>query len=443
MTPEERQRFDEYVKSSVEGGNSASEFQQVLRDTTGWHIARRTLLKYMKKVRERTEQATDEVMAKGLAGTYEEKDDKDGNKHVRFFTDRVITLDDAIAKSEPDLTRWDIVNPQFKAWEMGSKGPDGKPCVTPLFAWSYKLAAKKGWNPSEFRKLLLDDMKAIAPVYTESLKPRAVPPILAELSLFDAHFGKLAWGPETGQDYDIKICRDRYLAAGEDLIRRCALEDPERFLYVVGNDFFHADHKYFTHGGTPLDCDGRWQKAFRVGKDCCIQLIQLASQVAPVDVMIVPGNHDKEKVFCLGEVLEARFYQHPDVTVMNTPDPYNYYHWGKVLLGFVHGQDHTSEKKRMQLPQTMVEDRPIESAEAVWKEWHLGHLHSEIEDQWLIRKSRCFRTVTVRHLPSLSSTDAWHRESGYASVLAAEAHLYHKEKGRWAYLTHQVDPRGE
>lgn len=160
---------------------------------------------------------------------------------------------------------------------------------------------------------------------------------------------------------------------------------------------------------------------------------------AAVDIVIVPGNHDEEKAFTLGEVLEARFHNNPKVVVFNQPDQYKYYRWGKSLIGFVHGQNHASDKKRAQLPIQMLRDRPVDCSEAVWLEWHLGHFHSEQEDVWKYRTVDHVQDVAVRVLPSLSSTDAWHRQQGYQSVLAAEMHIYHKQKGRHAYEVHQAE----
>lgn len=361
------------------------------------------------------------------------------DQEIELNAERVVTLDDALAKAGVDLNRWDVDRWVVNSWEVGAKGPDGRVRVTPLWQVKVWLKAKKGWNPSEFRAILVDDLRKLAPSYRE-IEPTKAEPLLVELSIFDAHFGKLAWSPETGQDYDIRICRTRYMEAARDLLARAADLQPERILYIVGNDFFHVDHKALTTNGTPMDTDGRWQKAFRIGKDVCITIAEEASLIAPVDILVVPGNHDREKAFCLGEVLDARFMDCQRITVTNSPDPYAYYRWGKVLLGFVHGDNHTSDAKRAQLPQTMATDRPVDWSETVWREWHLGHFHSEREDIWKYRTVNHVRDMAVRILPSLSSTDSWHREQGYASVLAAEAHVYHKERGRWGYFVHQTRP---
>jgi hypothetical protein len=439
------------IKAGLADGLKASEVKQELEAAIGVEYGLRRVQRMMKRARARAGVAGPQegkVEQLTLSGTGSETAELKGT-----ISGRVVTLEDALKKGNVDLTRWDVDKWEITSWEVGAKtdkkltyedkrlvSVKQKSKVIPLWRVSVKLKAKRGWSPSEFRKMLLSDMKKLAPSYRipEPRENRA--PILAELSIFDAHFGKLAWAPETGQDYDLKICKQRYLTAARDLIGRAGVHKPERFLIVFGNDFFHVDHKGLTTAGTPQDMDGRWQKAFRIGWQCCVTVAEEAAQIAPVDILIVPGNHDREKAFCLGEVLGARFHQHPVISVQNEPDLYSYYRWGKVLLGFVHGDNHGSDKKRAQLPQQMSTDRAVDWSETVWREWHLGHFHSEREDVWHYRKVEHVRDLAVRILPSLSSTDAWHRSSGYASVLAAECHLYHKQRGRYAYLTHQTTP---
>lgn len=438
LSEKDRNKFWFIIREAVKNNMTTSEVQEQLADELRKVFARRTIQIHLKRVREealvkKVKDGQSEVMSKETASDACELELRSG---------KVITLEDALRKGDVDLKRWDVERFVVNSWEVGAKGPDGKLTTTPLWQVKVWLKAKKGWNPSEFKAILLNDMKALAPHYpavirTQELKVRQ--PILAELSIFDAHFGKLAWSPETGQDYDLKICKERYLSAAADLLQRCRLVQPERILYVVGNDFFHVDHKGLTTNGTPQDCDGRWQKAFRAGIDACIKVAESASQIAPVEILVVPGNHDREKAFCLGEVLTARFHKSPEILVYNNPDLYNYYRWGKVLLGFVHGDNHGSEKRRNLLPQTMATDRPVDWSETVWREFHLGHFHSEMEDVWKYRTVQHVRNVAVRVLPSLSSTDAWHRSQDYCSVLAAECHLYHKERGRYGYFVHQVE----
>lgn len=382
------------------------------------------------------------VAPKKAPTTVEQKKTGDDSSELTVRSgERITTVEQALAKGGVDLTIWDVDHFIVNSWEVGAKGPDNKICVTPLWQVKVWLKAKKGWNPTEFKKILLDDIRLLAPHTPAIAYPASTSPLLSLLSLFDAHFGKLGWKPESGQDYDLHICRDRYMGAGIDLVQRSAAFGVERFLYVVGQDFFHTDQGRhgMTTSGTPQDCDGRWQKAFRIGVGCATDLALAAADIAPVDILVVPGNHDAEKSFCMGEVLGGRFHNNANIRVINDPSVFAYYRWGKCLLGFVHGDTINSQAKRQQLPATMATDRPQDWADTFSRDWYLGHFHSELEERWFERRAESIREVGVRICPSLSSSDAWHRHNNYKSMLAAEAHLYHKEKGRYGYLVHQVD----
>lgn len=445
LDEEGKKIYWETIKKGIDRGQNSISILISLEEVLGCRFPASSVRRHVSKVRQTWKKGRQGPKPEAVAAPGSVKVEGKGSdtQEIELQSDRVVTLEDALKKAGTDLTRWDVERYIVNSWEVGAKGPDGRVLVTPLWQVKVWLKAKKGWNPTEFKAILVNDLKAQAPAYPARIRTQALEvkqPILAELSIFDAHFGKLAWAPETGQDYDVKICRTRYLTAARDLLYRAAKEHPERILFVVGNDFFHVDHKGLTTNGTPQDCDGRWQKAFRVGKEVTITVAEEAAAIAPVDILIVPGNHDREKAFCLGEVLAARFHKSQEISVLNDPDLYSYYRYGKVLLGFVHGDNHMAQAKRNLLPQTMAMDRPLDWSQTTWREWHLGHMHSETEDVWQFRSSEHVKGVAVRILPSLSSTDAWHREQGYASVIAAECHLYHKELGRYGYLVHHATP---
>jgi hypothetical protein len=77
-------------------------------------------------------------------------------------------------------------------------------------------------------------------------------------------------------------------------------------------------------------------------------------QVAPVDVLIVPGNHDRERMFYAGAALECWYHGSPNVLVDNGAQLRKYYSLGKNLIGFTHG----SEEKFTMLPGIMAHEVP-------------------------------------------------------------------------------------
>lgn len=241
--------------------------------------------------------------------------------------------------------------------------------------------------------------------------------------------------PETGENYDLRIARDRYRKAALRLIGDAKMEKAAEILWVTGNDFYHVDRgDNTTTAGTRQDADGRWQKAFVAGVTESRNAIDAAREVAPVRVKIVPGNHDTEKAFTLAVVLSAIYENDPRVTVDVSPSLTSCFVWGTTLLGFQHGHNMRAERFK-QLPNEMSHLWKHEWAATTWREWHLGHLHSESEDVWRYRASETVGDVIVRRLPSLCGTDSWHRGNGYRSLGAAECHFFDAAYGRTGYST--------
>jgi len=438
LGPEKFAQYEAFVLKHFKLGEGRGKISRGLREKLHIEVAAGTVGYHLDQLR-----AGQQIKAT-VAKTAAEKLSIDLNeaqeKGVLESVDgKVRTVADALKKGGVDLNLWEVERSVVNSWEMGAKLPSGELVTTPLWQVKVWLKSKKGWSRDEFRALLIEDIKALKPKQPkiEAYKYGDAD-LLGELSIFDAHFGKLAWKPESGANYDLKIVRDRYNEAAESLLSRAKARKVGRILYVVGQDFFHTDQGNMTTNGTPQDTDGRWQKAFRVGCQCAIDTIQKALTFAPVDVVVVPGNHDRQKAFMLGDLLDARFHNVPEVTVQNEPSLYAYYRFGTNLIGFVHGDRVGSDKRRAMLPMTMTSDRPQDAAECLNHEWHLGHVHHEEEVVWVHRTSETIRDVSVRYLPSISSVDAWHRHENYRAPMAAELHYYDANEGRVGYEVYQI-----
>jgi len=261
---------------------------------------------------------------------------------------------------------------------------------------------------------------------------------LLEISIFDLHIGKLAWGGETFENFDVKIARQRFLTSIKKLLQRAEGFNYNRILFPVGNDFFNSDTmENTTTKGTPQDEDLRWQKTFDVGTRLLVDAINLLKQSGvPVDVVVIPGNHDFERSYYLGSYLEAWFNQDPLVNINNGASPRKYYRYGNLLLGLTHG----SEEKEASLPMLMatdIESKPLWS-KTKFHEWHIGHIHRKRIVQYDINKSRLLNEdlgVTIRYLSSLTGTEEWHHKKGFVgSTKAADAFVWNHEFGLIAHL---------
>jgi len=248
--------------------------------------------------------------------------------------------------------------------------------------------------------------------------------LLLEVDIFDPHFGKLCWHKESGADYDLKIAEREYGSALEGLITRAAGHKIERILYPVGNDFFHVDNaNNQTQAGTPQDCDGRWQKAFSEGRAAVKDSIDRLRKIAPVDVVMIAGNHDPERVFYLGEVLSGWFYRTPGVTINNAPSQRKYYRYGENLIGFTHGKF----EKHTNLPLIMATEAKEDWAATKFREFHIGHFHKLHTMSFLPVQE--FNSIRVRTLSSLTPPDAWHKSMGYEGLRAAQGFIWDKADG--------------
>jgi hypothetical protein len=152
-------------------------------------------------------------------------------------------------------------------------------------------------------------------------------------------------------------------------------------------------------------------------------MIDACSAIAPVDVLVVYGNHDEERTFYLGDALECWYHNCKDVTVDNLATKRKYFKYGKNMIGFTHGYHERLEK----LPFIMATESPQLWAETTNREWHLGDKHHKKD---LVYQTDEGEGMTIRILRSIASSDAWTTEMGYiGSKRAGEGLLWDKDKG--------------
>jgi hypothetical protein len=249
------------------------------------------------------------------------------------------------------------------------------------------------------------------------------------VSLYDHHFGKLAWRREVGEDYDLAIAERIYANAIEDLLQKSRGYDVERILLPVGQDFVHVSGpKMETDAGTPQDTDGRFPKIMTTAMMALVHAIDRMLLVAPVTVCYVPGNHGGTAEWHAVMFLSAWYRNNPNVTIDAEPMPSKHILYGNTLIGMTHGDGIKPDR----LPIMLASLWPEDWAKAKWREMHTGHLHSKKETQYVSCED--YDGVLVRRLPSLTATDAWHFRHGYNSRRAAEAHLYSKDRGPTGYF---------
>lgn len=257
---------------------------------------------------------------------------------------------------------------------------------------------------------------------------KADSPFCAVVGLTDFHWRKYGEAGEVGEDYNRDIAVRRLFQATEDVFSQVVrLGRPEKLYVPIGSDFFQVDNQQGgSTKGTPQDMDGTPAEMLVSGCKLMETWINTLRQVAPVELVLMSGNHDRMLGLSLLLYLEAVFRCEADVTVKLDRTPRVYRAYGKNLIGFVHG-DGVSKTGDMA-------GHMAREASDLWggcprRTIYTGHLHHE-----KTQTDTAFGVVR-RQLPSLSGSDRWHSISGYVgSPKSMPVYLHDIERGLVAAL---------
>lgn len=356
---------------------------------------------------------------------------------------RIRSVDDALREFKIDTNIWEVDKYKVKSsegyrkdrkvrWQVidgitvnGDVEDTGKLLIAPMYHVQVTLRRKS--QEIRLRQMLddfIEDAKKHAPHYAPIKRASNKRGMIYEIDMPDIHFGKETWAEESGQDYNIEIARKQVMDVLGRLLLYGDTFKPERIILPMGNDFFNSDtmQNTTTHG-TPQQEDTRWNKTFREGKRLAIQMIDLCLGLAPVDVVMVPGNHDEQRSFYLGEILDAQYFKTKQVTVDNLAKKRKYKHFGKVLIGYTHGY----HEKITSLPSLMPLEASNEWANSLHREWHLGDKHHKKD---LLHRTEDLSGVTIRLLRSLSANDTWHFDKAFVGApRTAEGFMWDRYDG--------------
>ena len=352
--------------------------------------------------------------------TFEASGDK--AEICKTTTRRVRSLQDLIEVCQIDTDEWEVDKWTCGSYEGQSKD-NATSAVTVTQMFTVRATLKRNrplMNAKAEIAALFQAAAKTMPARRVSTPRNGSADIMTTVEVFDLHLGKLAWGRETGQgDYDMSIASRRFKACVESLLQRTSHIKTSKILFPFGNDFLHADNKRgTTTNGTPLDMDSRYVKFYIAGRELLCWALERCLDVAPVEAIAVPGNHDRQSTHTLGDSLSCYFRNTKHVTIDNAPTVRKYRQHGKVMLLYVHGE----AGKLKELPLQMATEQPVMFGATVFREAHTGHLHGE--------QAYEYKGVKVRVSPALCDPDYWHSEGQYTgNLLASEAYVWHRHEG--------------
>ena len=384
-----------------------------------------------------TEGKAPEKEIEGCNEKLEQKWHPDGSVSVVVQGQSIKTKEDALAYAGLDSDEWEVKECQVTSWPTPMKIKQTKTVDSkevsydqPMKVYNFRVYVKVIPKATPAVQVALENLiEEINSEKFSNITPNLMPPEGEHsyvLSLYDHHFGMLAWGKEVGADYDLKIQEKYFVKATEILLSKGMGMACDEIVIPIGNDFFHIND---PSNATPknknrLDVDGRMAKIFQTGFNSIIQTVSACVQVAPVKLLWVPGNHDPETSWFLTFALKQAFKNNQYVTVDCSPKPRKVYRYGVTVIMFTHGQD----EKETDLPMLLVDECGPEMLEGTYeREIHTGHLHQRKERE--SKRTYNHQGTTVRKIGSLCPRDFYGYSKGYLAPRAAEMFIYNRETG--------------
>jgi len=274
-------------------------------------------------------------------------------------------------------------------------------------------------------KDIIEEVKEYAPKYPKIKRSKCKDGHLLVIDPADIHIGKLCSAYEVGTNYDSNVAVKRVKEGVKGLLDKSNGFNIDKIMFIAGNDILHTDTpSRKTTSGTPQDTHGMWYENFLVAKRLYVDLIEMLIQVADVEFIFNPSNHDYQSGFFLAQTIEAHFNNCKNVTFDCSIAHRKYSSYGNSLIGTTHGDG----AKQHNLGSLMSMEAKKEWATADHRYFYTHHVHH--------KSSKDYINVTVETLRSPSPADSWHHRNGYISPEAVEAFIHSKENGQVARLTH-------
>lgn len=262
---------------------------------------------------------------------------------------------------------------------------------------------------------------------------------IALVNLYDAHLDKIpikdTCNKTSTLEKNIEVYKKTIQRIKQELLN---ISNLNYIIYPVGNDLFHTNTFGLpsTKKGTFLEYYGSQEGAYYTICNLITETIVNLSEVAPIFVIMMKGNHDEDKITTLGFWLKKYFdnykYFKPedyfDVIVEFTRTQRKYIQFGKNLIGFAHGD---KEKHKInQLPILMAQEQPKMWSDTIYRKMFLGDLHHGFEYKFL--KSKDQPGVEIEFLRSVGTTDTWHEDFGWIGVpKTAYIQIFDSEEGEY------------
>lgn len=337
---------------------------------------------------------------------------------VEITDGRPITPEIIMQAHKLDPSCWDVVSFTSNTWQ--SQGKDENVLDLCQSKLTVKLKKQKEITLEEID--IYFDKKRFKPIIPPTNYKFIEDGSVLEITYVDPHNGLLAWRVETGEDYDLKIARERFIKCAWDIRNRCEGKKIKAIKLCFLGDILHtANDNQTTEKNTLQQVDGRYPKITDTTEETIVDFITIVKDVAPVEVVWVSGNHSRTSEYLVMRCVSKSF---SDVTFDISPNPIKQIKIGNALIGLTHGD---MPKKNI----TNNVDREARMIGGIkFIEQHCGHYHSEITS-WV-------NGIIVRYLPSLCSSSAWEHQQGYLNFKAMISFVWSETNGIQEYWVNNI-----
>lgn len=297
--------------------------------------------------------------------------------------------------------------------------------LTPVLAWA-KTKSEDGTSYSVLLKPTQEDIVERLHDAFDEIRPADPLPsvkycdedLLTIYPIADAHVGMMAWGRETGADYDTKLACARIR---EWMARVVAASPPSKQAVVVDvGDLTHAndDTNATPRSKHVLDVDTRFFKTVESVIAALTSAIGSALEKhEAVKVVILPGNHDPYAYLAVLFALDAHYRNEPRVDVIKQPGEFWVHQFGLNMIGFHHGDKAKAER----LVLWLADEFPEMWGATRYRKMFTGHLHHH--------KSADIGGCEWEQLRALTEKDAYARSHAYSARAQLQGITIHKDRG--------------
>lgn len=341
----------------------------------------------------------------------------------------ITSKDQAIEFFQVDTDTYEVEKVIYNSYPTTIKNADGQ--AEQVFNYQVKLFTsikKPTFDAEAFKNKLLADISNKTKRFNTGRRTGSESGLIVECMITDHHLGKVGFDPETMKlNWTIEEAAEVYHAIIDNLLKEVSGKDVVEFILPTGNDLLNIDNSAnTTTRGTPQMTREFWQHLFSFSARMIQEAALRLAEVAPVYIPFIEGNHDRNSVFALGEVVSAMFEGDDRVRVDNTAIKKKHYHRGNVLIFWEHGD----LVKSKDLHAALSSYCPNEYINSKYRYVHTGHFHRSKKDVLLMPVREERRGIDLEICPTVCPTDEWHYQHAYlGNQRRSKSFIYDPERG--------------